>query len=803
MKASIVKLPQLPLRRLSLLSLALVVAASTLPTTANADAAPASVAGVVPVGGVPQAGPVSSPSTTLAIPAAEGTVAERNGLVQLAHLQPRDASTFSMVGVTWQRHQGADLTVEFRARANGQWSAWTATTGQTDDQATGRGGTEPLFIGASDGIEIRVLAPAGTTASGVEATLITPQQTAADAALAKIRPAAASTGINSPAVITRAGWGANESLLSRNGASCVPPDYDSTIKAVIVHHTEGTNSYTQAQSAGIVRGIYEYHVISRGWCDIGYNALVDKYGQVFEGRHGGLNFPVHGAHAGSWNTNTFGISMMMNSNTAAPSSVGLTAMTQMIAWKLANNYVAPTGTVTLAGKSINIIEGHGTVMATDCPGTNLRNYLPTLRTRVAQAMSGYTNSAIYQRWRQLGGVSGELGAPFELEHAIAGGRRTEFANGGLWQTPTGTIFKADRRAYRAADRVGLGTTGWPTANQSPVSMGTAGAAQLPLTNGVVYSSPTTGGHYVTGAILTELTKTGVLARVGLPTGSQVAHSDGSLSQEFEHASITIGPSGQVTIVDVSLARFARDGRADLLLVDAATHQLWWAANTSDSGFTIDKTPLGRGWGGFNWFQQVFDLNGDTIRELVARRSDGTLWLYLSNGPFSFEAGTKIGHGWDGMRNLTVMADQDGDGRAELFGVDHQQQLRRYSFTKNFGYLSGGAPIGKNWGDIVHVATVGQFNGDSVPDLLATTRSGDLIAYTMRPDGRTSAATKVGRGWNGFDQMFSPGDINGDGRADLLGRNASTGQVNGYLFAGDGRWVTRTSLVDGTGYRLIA
>ena len=70
---------------------------------------------------------------------------------------------------------------------------------------------------------------------------------------------------------------------------CGEPAYDNGIRAGVVHHTAGSNDYAPEDSAGIVRSIYAYHTRTLGWCDIAYNALVDKYGQVFEGRAGGID----------------------------------------------------------------------------------------------------------------------------------------------------------------------------------------------------------------------------------------------------------------------------------------------------------------------------------------------------------------------------------------------------------------------------------------------------------------------------------------------------------------------------------
>lgn len=178
-----------------------------------------------------------------------------------------------------------------------------------------------------------------------------------------------------PNVISRAGWGADESL------RCSSPTIDDQVSAITIHHTAGSNNYTEAQAAAQMRGYYHYHAAQLGWCDIGYQALVDKYGNIYEGRAGGLNKAVQGAHAGGFNQNTWAISMMGDFSTVTPPRETVQAVGEMAGWRASVAGFNPTGsdthysegsgyTMYPYGTAVTLpnIFAHRDVGYTTCPG---------------------------------------------------------------------------------------------------------------------------------------------------------------------------------------------------------------------------------------------------------------------------------------------------------------------------------------------------------------------------------------------------------------------------------------------------
>ena len=186
------------------------------------------------------------------------------------------------------------------------------------------------------------------------------------------RPGGSADAASRPRVISRAEWGADESWAG-------DPSYASSVSMGVVHHTATSNTYSDARA--VMRSMYRYHTQSLGWKDLGYNIVIDRAGNVYEGRKGGLEAGVIGAHASGHNTGSFGVSVIGNYEASAPTQASLQALENVIAWQSSVYGINPNGTTTdRNGVRRSTIVGHKQVGQTACPG-RIQNHLPEIRER--------------------------------------------------------------------------------------------------------------------------------------------------------------------------------------------------------------------------------------------------------------------------------------------------------------------------------------------------------------------------------------------------------------------------------------
>ncbi|CAM5462074.1 hypothetical protein SAVIM338S_02976 [Streptomyces avidinii] len=392
-----------------------------LPTTALAETAPATPAGstqslpLVPLGPGADRGPgLPGMSASPRLPETQGLAA-------------REVRTFSLVGVVWDdvsTELNGRVQVRTRSAATSSWSDWqdvethngehAADPGATE-RGSGRvrGSTAPLWVGESNGVEVRVQAETGTheitgkLPSGMRIELIDPGATGRDTTDGKNGSPALGDGDDkgeltllpgmtmpmtesSSANVPMAPLGAGEiSALDKAdssadavladsalaGAPYIGPRprivtrkgwgadeglresgfvYTNTVKAAFVHHTASGNNYACKDAPAVIRSLYRYHVVSSGWRDIGYNFAVDKCGTVYEGRAGGVAKPVLGAHTMGFNTDSMGVAVIGTFTSTAPPKAAVDAVARLTAWKLGLFGRDPRGKATLKSGGGNL-----------------------------------------------------------------------------------------------------------------------------------------------------------------------------------------------------------------------------------------------------------------------------------------------------------------------------------------------------------------------------------------------------------------------------------------------------------------
>lgn len=201
-----------------------------------------------------------------------------------------------------------------------------------------------------------------------------------------------------PNIITRAEWGADESL-KRTSGSCRRAFHP--VQQLFVHHTAGSNADVNA--AATMRAIYHYHTVSRGWCDIGYNFVIARDGRIFEGRWARRYAPwettptgedldgraVAGAHVSGYNSGSVGISLMGNFQRSRVPSAMRSSLVDILAWESDRHDLAPKSKHTYRNPDtgttrwLPYIAGHRDAGSTSCPGRKLYRILSDIRSDVA------------------------------------------------------------------------------------------------------------------------------------------------------------------------------------------------------------------------------------------------------------------------------------------------------------------------------------------------------------------------------------------------------------------------------------
>ncbi|MCZ4497672.1 MAG: N-acetylmuramoyl-L-alanine amidase, family 2 [Marmoricola sp.] len=735
--------------------------------------------------------------------------------------KPTAVHGYATVGVTWKsgtRLAEDDISVQVRTRKGGAWSGWTNAAyhdehgpdaGSTEADRATRPGTDPVVIGDVDQVQMRAETANGKAPSDLELAVIDPGSTtvvkeaaaidtaripASDRDATSSAPISTTAGMEGsgsaathgdgaavdldlvamktapkPTIYSRAQWGANEKLRDKSSL------HYATVKTGFIHHTVNANDYTAQEVPALLRGIYAYHTQSRGWSDIGYNYLVDRFGRIWEGRYGGVDRAVVGAHTLGYNDYAFAMSAIGNYEIAQPPQAVLDAYAALFAWKLSLYDIKADAThLKVKDRYLNAINGHRDVGQTACPGKYLYAKIPSIRVA----------AAAIQRAAQ--DTTDPITKPVVAT---------------LKGTPSPTTKPRAASAQNVAKfpvRQSIASTGWPDL----VVKRTDGRIQVIPTQGMLgyRTKVVSSGDWSRFSLLTvvgDVTgdgKADLFAKNGSTGGARIFKGDGT--GRFNPTGIA--PTSAFAGIDkVYAARdFNGGGKNDLLGHDKASGAMLLFKGHGDGTFS-KPVKVAKTWP-YTSAAAVGDFNGDKQADLAVTTFTRRLYLLPGlKGGTGFGKPVRLGtlpgpvntlYGWGDLTGNSVpdvMVRVKGSQETYIYAGDGKGKV----MPQTYGPLPGLAGLDRS--------SAAPVAGTSAADVVGRTASGKLVTVLNNGLSNVSAALATNLKVTGATQVLMAGDWDRDGKADVIVRTSKGNQLVLYPGLGNGKFGRGRSL--GTGW----
>lgn len=611
-------------------------------------------------------------------------------------------------------------------------------------------------------------------------------------------PTARPSTVTRPPIISRAAWGADEAAVTGT------PGYNDRISAVFVHDTGGPNAYSCAESPALIRALMADDIQAAGRGDLGYNFVVDKCGRIYEGRAGGVDLSVRGAHTPGFDGESTGVAVLGDfDGGGAPNRAAVESVARLAAWKLGQYAGDPTGRVTLTasedtgvysgGESaeLDVISGGSDAASLTSPGAGLYAELPEIRRYAASPArasaiptADYTGDGVIDLvvptprtgsgWVTLvpGGAGGPVPtARLRLNQASAGVPGAA-ESGDRWGAAT-AWGDVDGDGY--ADLV-VGapgeddTTGHADRGAVTILYGpsfTDGADTMALGDDYEPAGARFGATVATGDFNADGRADVFTAATGTGGNWAARFGDG-----HEVAGDLTTATGSLAYADAATGDFNRDGYADVALNyrDASgVGRIVWFKGSRSLGLTKAATLTVKG----GRAVAAGDIDGDGYDDLVVGQPYASESGGNAGGQVTVVPGTSTGLGSTGTRTVhqatagvegasetsdgfgssVAVGDVDADGYADvLTGAPNEDITRAGKNRPNAGsvWLLKGAAAGVSGAGSV------AFSQDA-PDV----------------PGSTEAEDK-------FGSAVSGADVTGDGYGDVLvgveGEDAGNGTV---------------------------
>ncbi|MEM8705320.1 MAG: S-layer homology domain-containing protein [Actinomycetota bacterium] len=170
---------------------------------------------------------------------------------------------------------------------------------------------------------------------------------------------------------------------------------DVGLRHAVVHHTVNVNDYAPEHVPELLRGIQTFHMDTRGWNDIAYNFVVDRFGRIWHAREGDITEPITGGHTTGLNAESVGVAVLGTFVEDEPAQAVVDAISVLLGWKLSLHGVDPWGSTSVRsgggdfaepGEMVTVrnVSGHLDNQITSCPGTALYERLDEIRTTAAE-----------------------------------------------------------------------------------------------------------------------------------------------------------------------------------------------------------------------------------------------------------------------------------------------------------------------------------------------------------------------------------------------------------------------------------
>lgn len=725
-------------------------------------------------------------------------------------VSPAESVTgFATVGVTWDGDQHLDeseIVVEVRTLEGGTWSAWQEMHYDADhgpdaaEAAAGDGegaevrqGTEAVVIGDVDDVQVRATTPDGSAPQGLALDIIDPGENVApaeqdpaidtatltSATVDQAQLTAKALSAPKPKIFSRAQWGADERL--RDAGSLRYGE----IHAGFVHHTVNANSYSKADVPSILRGIYAYHTQSRGWSDVGYNFLVDRFGRIWEGRAGGVAKAVVGAHTLGYNSDSFAMSAVGNFETAQPSQALIDAYAALMAWKLSLHGVdAADDRVYVTSRYFQAINGHRDAGSTACPGRYLYEKLPQIRSAAAKLQKAPTpveppaeppvEEPVKQPVKPGTALQANLSGA-KWPDLVVRDRKTKHAvivrTSGQLKFHAGTTAAPDWAGMDLVTAVGdLDRDGVSELVARSASTGRSG----------IYAGAKSGtlgeplSHTRRFESLDQMTGVGDLNGDGRndvvgrrATNQRLLLFPGTAAGSFGKARV-LAEDWSGYDLTTGVDDFNGDGKVDLVTRSGDT--LYLVPGTA-SGVGKPQALAGS-WSAFDVIAGRGDATGDGLVDLVTR-VDGVTWIYPGDGAGGLTPRVAGFTEHAGMRSLALAGQVVGGKQPDLMGI--HEETGALTFFKNSGRKNLGKAFdtGTVLDDVDLILNVGDWNGDGRGDVMTRVADSGVLHFRAgQPNHRLAAPVVAGTGWDDVRSIAAAGDMNGDGYTDLVGRAAN-------------------------------